>query len=140
MEIAEQMILSMTGYGEAQYSEDGVSYALEIRSVNGRYLKIAIKLPESLALLEPEVENLFDDLRARRLRMGPRDWGLVDQPRLPLAFKGAPPDIEQRAGDPEMPTGLPDIPDLLGVLKHQLLSADIALRVGHGLPPASQAT
>ena len=65
MEIAERMILSMTGYGEAQYSEEGVSYALEIRSVNGRYLKISIKLPESLALLEPEVENL---LRQRLIR------------------------------------------------------------------------
>ncbi len=59
------MILSMTGYGEAQYSENGVSYALEIRSLNGRYLKISIKLPETLSLFEPEVEKL---LRGRLVR------------------------------------------------------------------------
>lgn len=53
------MILSMTGYGEAQHNEDGVSYALEIRSLNGRYLKISIKLPEALSLFEPEVEKLL---------------------------------------------------------------------------------
>ncbi|HSW46515.1 MAG TPA: YicC/YloC family endoribonuclease [Phycisphaerae bacterium] len=53
------MIQSMTGYGEAQHTEDGVSYALEVRSLNGRYLKISIKLPETLSLFEPEVEKLI---------------------------------------------------------------------------------
>lgn len=59
------MILSMTGYGEAQYSDDGVSYALEIRSLNGRYLKISIKLPETLSLFEPEVEKLLRERLSR---------------------------------------------------------------------------
>jgi uncharacterized protein (TIGR00255 family) len=53
------MILSMTGYGEAQLAVDGVSYALEIRSVNNRYLKTIIKLPEHLQFLEPEVEKVL---------------------------------------------------------------------------------
>lgn len=59
------MILSMTGYGESQCHDDGVHYALEVRSVNNRYFKASIKLPESLAVLEPEVEKL---LRGRLLR------------------------------------------------------------------------
>lgn len=53
------MILSMTGYGEAQQAVDGVNYALEIRSVNNRYLKTIIKLPEHLQFLEPEVEKVL---------------------------------------------------------------------------------
>lgn len=53
------MILSMTGYGEAQRSENGVDYALELRSLNNRYLKMSIKLPEHLAVLESEVEKLL---------------------------------------------------------------------------------
>lgn len=56
------MILSMTGYGDAQTSVEGVSYALEIRSLNSRYFKALIKLPENLQFFESEVEKL---LRAR---------------------------------------------------------------------------
>ncbi len=59
------MILSMTGYGDAQLVEDGVSYALEVRSVNNRYLKASIKLPEHLQFLETEVDKL---LRNRLVR------------------------------------------------------------------------
>ena len=40
------MISSMTGYGEVHRSVDGVAYALETKSVNNRYLKPIIKLPE----------------------------------------------------------------------------------------------
>lgn len=53
------MILSMTGYGEVQHSDDGVSYVLELRSLNNRYFKASIKLPESLSVFESEVEKLL---------------------------------------------------------------------------------
>lgn len=59
------MILSMTGYGEAHLDENGVSYALEIRSLNNRYLKLTIKLPEHLQFLETEVERLIRDRLGR---------------------------------------------------------------------------
>ncbi len=59
------MILSMTGYGEVQRSVDGVSYALELRSLNNRYFKASIKLPEHLSVFEPEVEK---QLRERLTR------------------------------------------------------------------------
>lgn len=59
------MILSMTGYGDAQHMEDGVGYTLEIRSLNNRYLKQSIKLPEHLQFLESEVDKL---LRTRVVR------------------------------------------------------------------------
>jgi len=53
------MILSMTGYGEVQHSDDGVSYVLELRSLNNRYFKASIKLPESLSVFESEVDKLL---------------------------------------------------------------------------------
>lgn len=59
------MIQSMTGYGGAQHVEEDVQYALEIRSLNNRYLKLSIKLPEHLQFLESEVDKL---LRSRLVR------------------------------------------------------------------------
>lgn len=59
------MILSMTGYGDAQLVQDGVGYTLEIRSLNNRYFKPTIKLPEHLQFLEAEVDKL---LRSRLTR------------------------------------------------------------------------
>jgi len=59
------MILSMTGYGEVQHSDNSVSYVLELRSLNSRYFKVSIKLPEHLSIFESEVEKL---LRAKLSR------------------------------------------------------------------------
>jgi uncharacterized protein (TIGR00255 family) len=53
------MILSMTGYGDTHYSDGKVSYVLEIRSLNNRYFKAGIKLPETLSIFEPEVEKII---------------------------------------------------------------------------------
>jgi uncharacterized protein (TIGR00255 family) len=55
----------MTGYGEACHEEAGVSYALEIRSLNNRYLKTSIKLPDHLQFLETDVERLLRDRLGR---------------------------------------------------------------------------
>jgi len=59
------MILSMTGYGDVHYSDSRVAYALELRSLNNRYFKLNIKLPEHLSIFESEVEKL---LRTRLTR------------------------------------------------------------------------
>lgn len=59
------MIRSMTGYGETQRTEDGVNYALEIRTVNHRYCKASIKLPDSVQFAEPMLDKL---LRSRITR------------------------------------------------------------------------
>lgn len=53
------MIQSMTGFGEAQCEEDGHAYQLEVRSVNHRYLKASIHLPDDLSFLEVEVERML---------------------------------------------------------------------------------
>lgn len=53
------MIVSMTGYGAAQTEDSGVGYSLEIRSVNNRYLKLHIKVPEDLQFAEPDMDRLI---------------------------------------------------------------------------------
>ena len=52
------MIVSMTGYGAALMEDGGVGYLLEIRSVNNRYLKLHIKLPDDLQFAETEIDRL----------------------------------------------------------------------------------
>ncbi len=53
------MINSMTGYGEAQGQFNGTSYAVEIKTVNNRYVKTIIKLPELTAFLEEDIDKLL---------------------------------------------------------------------------------
>ncbi len=53
------MIKSMTGYGQAQGDFNGFSYTVEIKSVNNRYLKTAVKIPDLLSFLEDDIEKLL---------------------------------------------------------------------------------
>ena len=53
------MLRSMTGFGAAGDQFDGVAYAVEIRSVNNRYFKPAIRLPELWSVIQQEVDKLL---------------------------------------------------------------------------------
>jgi uncharacterized protein (TIGR00255 family) len=53
------MINSMTGYGEAQGEGNGVSYTVSIKTVNNRYFKTVVKLPELAAFLEEDIDKLL---------------------------------------------------------------------------------
>ena len=53
------MISSMTGYGEAGGQLNGVTYEVEIRTVNNRYFKASIRLPDSMAFLEDDIGKLL---------------------------------------------------------------------------------
>ena len=53
------MINSMTGYGEAKGEINGVTYTVEIKSVNNRYLKTNIKIPDPLMFLEEDIDKLL---------------------------------------------------------------------------------
>ena len=52
----------MTGFGEASATHEGVHYFLEVRSLNNKYFKATIRLPENLQGLEPVLES---ELRQR---------------------------------------------------------------------------
>lgn len=51
------MIRSMTGFGQASTHRNGVHYAVELRSLNNKYFKASIKLPEQLQVLEADLES-----------------------------------------------------------------------------------
>ncbi len=51
------MIRSMTGFGSAATEVDGAHYAVEIRSLNNKYFKSTIRLPDDLQGLEAELES-----------------------------------------------------------------------------------
>lgn len=47
----------MTGYGEASAQIDGIHYFVELRSLNNKYFKCVIRLPEAYQGLEAEMES-----------------------------------------------------------------------------------
>ena len=51
------MIRSMTGFGDAATEVDGVHYAVEVRSLNNKFFKATIRLPDPIAGLEAELES-----------------------------------------------------------------------------------
>jgi len=53
------MISSMTGYGRGLHRNDGVEVAVEIRSVNNRYLDITMKLPRILSDWDQKARELI---------------------------------------------------------------------------------
>src|SRR5688500_8007008 len=59
------MIVSMTGFGDASAERAGTHYAVEIRSLNNRYFKPIIKLPETISGLEPELETMLREKLGR---------------------------------------------------------------------------
>jgi uncharacterized protein (TIGR00255 family) len=51
------MINSMTGYGSAESRLEGVTYVVEVSTVNNRYFKATLRLPETLGFLEADIEK-----------------------------------------------------------------------------------
>jgi uncharacterized protein (TIGR00255 family) len=60
------MLLSMTGYGEADYQSDRLTIGIELRALNNRYLKVSLRATEPYHLLEPEFEKVV----RRQVRRG----------------------------------------------------------------------
>lgn len=48
---------SMTGFGRANYENDGRTYNVEIKSVNHRYTDVSVKMPRSISYLEEKVKK-----------------------------------------------------------------------------------
>ena len=51
------MIKSMTGYGSAKGTVDGLEIAIELKSVNNRYLDCAVRLPRSFLFAEEMLKS-----------------------------------------------------------------------------------
>jgi uncharacterized protein (TIGR00255 family) len=52
------VIASMTGFGRAEASKNGISATVEIRGVNSRYLDITTRLPRTLSQREKDVKEI----------------------------------------------------------------------------------
>jgi uncharacterized protein (TIGR00255 family) len=110
------VLLSMTGHGEARGQFDALHVAIEVRSVNNRYLKLMLRAPEPYNLLEAE----FEKVARRFVRRGTLQIHLrVDRPQQaqdyhinPTALRSY---VEQvRAAVAELPEPRPDAERLLG--------------------------
>jgi len=53
------LIRSMTGFGDASSHDGDLAFGVEVRSVNNKFLKTTIRVPERLAALEPELEQMI---------------------------------------------------------------------------------
>ncbi|MEK6765574.1 MAG: YicC/YloC family endoribonuclease, partial [Planctomycetota bacterium] len=53
------MIKSMTGFGRAEKKDEEKTILVEMRSVNNKYLKINIRIPELLTGYEERIERLL---------------------------------------------------------------------------------
>ena len=53
------MLRSMTGFGSASGQVDGIEYAVEVRSVNNRYFKASMKLPEFWSKADVDIEQVL---------------------------------------------------------------------------------
>lgn len=59
------MIKSMTGFGRCEIANETRKIVVEIKSVNHRYLDVAIKMPKKLNLFENAIRNLIKEYAQR---------------------------------------------------------------------------
>ncbi len=83
------MIFSMTAFARQEHSSSLGSLAWELRSVNHRYLEVALRLPEELRALEPKVREQV----AQQLGRGRIDatlyWKPAEEDREALEINAA---------------------------------------------------
>lgn len=60
------MVRSMTGYGRFEYLENGITYTVEIKSVNHRYFEFSARTPRGCPFLDDKLKNFF----AKRISRG----------------------------------------------------------------------
>lgn len=59
------MIRSMTGFGTAAAEADGCRFSIEVKSVNNRFFKATVRLPDELSTLETACESAVSKRLAR---------------------------------------------------------------------------
>ena len=85
------MIRSMTGFGRADVSTDVCTIGVEARSVNHRHLDLALRLPRSLASLEPRVRRMLSQRLERgrvdlSVQLGPGTGGSLQRVAVDVAL------------------------------------------------------
>jgi len=52
------VVASMTGFGRAEVSRDGININVEVRSINSRYLDLTLRLPRNFSQREKELKDI----------------------------------------------------------------------------------
>jgi uncharacterized protein (TIGR00255 family) len=74
----------MTGFGEARSQENGITVAIEVRTINSRYFKISFRSNEGYNSFEPQIEGLVRE----QIKRGTVQVNLrVDRPVSPDAYR-----------------------------------------------------
>ena len=55
------MLHSMTGYGRAELQVNGITFLVEIKSLNGKQFDINLRLPSILKSKEFEIRNILSE-------------------------------------------------------------------------------
>ena len=113
----------MTGFGDTTEQMEGVHYTAEVRSLNNRYFKASIRLPDALAGLEAELETL---LRQRLNR------GSITLTIKMISAEGFPP--THRINDAALLTYLDHLETIHAKLGHQDKAVHIDLTALLTLP------
>ena len=116
------MIRSMTGYGRTAAGDEGGHFAIEIRSLNNRYLDVQVKMPRGLAVLESRVKKTVQerfsrgrfDVSIARNSEDERGGRLALNETLAAQYMGILKDLKARFGlsgdaDLSLVAGLPDL-------------------------------
>ena len=75
---------SMTGFGKGEYREGGLCVTVELKSVNNRFLDLAVKCPHALAPYEEDVRALLRSRFARgRIDVFVSMTDLREKPKTP---------------------------------------------------------
>jgi uncharacterized protein (TIGR00255 family) len=78
------MLLSMTGFGEAHRQHDTLTVAVELRTINSKYLKLNVRSPERYGAIEPKIEAVV----RKQIRRGTVMINLrIDRARTPDEYR-----------------------------------------------------
>ena len=84
------MARSMTGFGHAVVSKDGRELSIELKSVNHRFLDLALRMPRSLAFLEDTARNTLGTMLAAYMtaaRQAAEELGIENDLTLSRALR-----------------------------------------------------
>lgn len=59
------MVMSMTGFGRGEAADANYKVTVEMKSVNHRYLDVALKMPKKLNVYEAELKNILKEYAKR---------------------------------------------------------------------------
>jgi uncharacterized protein (TIGR00255 family) len=59
------MVMSMTGFGRGESADSNYKVTVEMKSVNHRYLDVALKMPKKLNMYEAELKNILKEYAKR---------------------------------------------------------------------------